>query len=200
MRLVVNISVLLLPFWVAASAWPGIVVPWGGGVWGASINESTTPSARNTHESDASCKDAHAVLRQYLQEQKTDRRDFKIQGWRWHTMSLIREAERLERALRRRIPNTSFVKGDYQTVVDYIVDFNMRGLHKIQDNLFFPWIREQISALAPKSVSVAFGVVMNQLESQRNDLELLGKELVCGTNSHRKICLRCDLFLKYLSP
>jgi len=60
--------------------------------------------------------------------------DFHIQGWRWHTKSLARDAGRLHKlALKTDIETAKTLK----EASDYVVGFNMVGLHRIEGNLFF---------------------------------------------------------------
>eukprot|EP00977_Amphora_coffeiformis_P019920 scaffold7626_cov159-Amphora_coffeaeformis.AAC.4 len=185
-RLPKKLLILVLAWWTVAAALPRAQ-------WGVAASSSSSSSSSSA-TSDGSCtddeKDPENVLRQFIQQHKPDCRiNFKIQGWRWHTMSLIREASRLASALSSWSSSSSSsseqqattAKVDFQTVADYVVQFNMRGLHRIQDDLFFPWVRQEIQTrcLDP-AVAAAFSAVMTQLERQQTELERLGKQLVSG--------------------
>lgn len=156
-------------------------------------------------------KSSRGVHRQKEEEQY----EFYIHGWRWHTMSLIREASRLSKtsqklmALAATDNNASVVVNkeddwiaDFIKAADYVVNFNMRGLHKIEKTLFFPWTRQriisQLTALSDaaaiashhqqqqqqhslqqhQDVATAFGIIMNHLESERATVEQLGVQVV----------------------
>lgn len=122
-----------------------------------------------------SCDTPHAVLESFLQQQQQqpDAGRFKIQGWRWHTMSLIRESTRLAAALQTKRPLSLL-----QTAVDHVVDFNLQGLDRIQTAVFFPWVRQQIAQRAEPSVATAFQTVMDELEAQAATALVLGQKLV----------------------
>ena len=62
--------------------------------------------------------------------------DFLIRGWRWHTLSLLHETQRLQCACPR------LQQGDLQTATQYVVDFNLHGLGEIETNVLDPWLLE----------------------------------------------------------
>ena len=206
-----KLLILVLALWTVAAALPRA----GWGVTASSSTSSTTldeESSCSKQDEESSCskqeKDPEAVLRRFIQQHKPDCRvNFKIQGWRWHTMSLIREASRFASALswwslvspssekqqqhhkQTIVTKTTTIptKEDFQAVADYVVQFNMRGLHRIQDDLFFPWVRKEIQTrcLEP-AVAAAFSAVMTQLERQQLEMEQLGKQLVSGGGCARR--------------
>jgi hypothetical protein len=102
---------------------------------------------------------------------RVDSGQFHVQGWRWHTMSLVREADRL-----RRLAESSPEDLPALTqAVDYVVDFNMKGLHKIEKDLFFPWVRKKVQ---DSTVGGAFLILMDRLESERRAIQELGAAMV----------------------
>lgn len=111
-------------------------------------------------------------------------RDFHIQGWKWHTMSLVRESTRLNRAAAlwgAELWDTTAL----HTVCEHVVNFNMRGLQNIESQTFFPWVRQRLTkALQGQEHSTttnilsAFQSVMNELESSQKNLRKLGNELL----------------------
>jgi len=157
---------------------------------------------------DNNLESAEETIRRYLnstssrQRQDNDdvdvQHEFHIQGWRWHTMSLAREAGRLQKLARKLqqdselagiavVPETDLAA--LKKATDYVVDFNMKGLHKIEKNLFFPWVRQKVATSLMKGslaaggddeydVPAAFEVVMDRLDSDRCNIEKLGKSLV----------------------
>jgi hypothetical protein len=75
---------------------------------------------------------------------------FYIQGWRWHTLSLIRDSDRLQK-----FANSLIQKGGQQNksqeklqslnqAVDHVIDFNLKGLQRIENDIFFPWLRQKL--------------------------------------------------------
>ena len=150
---------LLITFWLALSA--------------ALPPNRWIAAASHTHSQptvDASCQ-AYDILHDFIQENRISKNDFKVQGWRWHTLSLIREARRLAKAA----TNTSL---DLTQAIEYVVGFNMQGLHKIQDELFFPWVRQQIQQRAAPHIAQAFATVIDELEAQEQECRRLGKLLL----------------------
>ncbi len=129
------------------------------------------------------------VIRSYLDSNggtdATGRRGaFHIQGWRWHTQSLVRETDRLHRlASRTNVDSAAKLK----EASDYVVGFNLRGLHKIEAGLFFPWMREKLTSSAPRGeLRAAFASVMDQLEDDRRMVEELGDSI------SRNLAVACD--------
>lgn len=113
---------------------------------------------------------------------------FHIHGWRWHTMSLVREVGRL-----KKLAGRAFSKGDSSSLgapleqaVDYVVGFNLKGLHKIEADLFFPWMRKKLTSVESSNLSNAFATMMDQLESDRKMVAKLGESIVSWS-------FRCDL-------
>lgn len=123
--------------------------------------------------------------------------EFHIHGWKWHTMSLIHEARRLNRmatALHDRhqqyLEEREEDESDktealaLRTVADYTIDFNMRGLHRIENDVFFPVLRQRTSSAATISerdkvaVTAAISTVLDQLDKDRKGVEALGSSLV----------------------
>jgi len=130
---------------------------------------------------------AEANIQRYLEECGDENPgEFYIQGWRWHTMSLAREASRLQR-LAQKIQIRSATPTETEALrkaADYVVDFNMRGLHKIERDIFFPWVRKKVgseSSLNGSGVPSAFETLMDCLDSDRRNIEGLGKSLVSSS-------------------
>ena len=107
-------------------------------------------------------------------------------------MSLIREASQLQK-LASRLQHADTKDQDLldalKTAADYVVDFNMKGLHKIERDLFFPWVRKQAAAKFRQDADdtstsndaamlTAVQVLMDRLDHDRRNIEALGKALV----------------------
>lgn len=131
---------------------------------------------------------AEERISRYLEESKENGGKFHVQGWRWHTMSLVREAGRLQKlALRMQASCPVEDLPALRMAADYVVGFNMKGLHKIEKDLFFPWVRGKFNAIGESDVVKAFSVVMDQLESDRKTIELMGTSLVSFVVGQDKI-------------
>lgn len=111
---------------------------------------------------------------------------FHIQGWRWHTKSLVRDAGRLHRlALKSDVHNVEILKD----ASDYVVGFNLSGLHKIEVPLFFPWMREKLTCgpqVNKPELSAAFSSAMDALEQDRRKVAQLGDSI------SKNMLLACD--------
>ena len=151
--------------------------------WNTKSNTSSQKNEErlNHNGSCLSRAEAHAQLQAFLQERENETPSlFHIQGWRWHTMSLAREAERLHQLTVRRCNDTSAVT----RAVNYVVGFNMKALHRIEKELFFPWVRQQVQTKNP-AVGSALMVVMDQLEELRTSVAKLGSQLVIACQVYR---------------
>jgi hypothetical protein len=124
---------------------------------------------------------SEGLITQFLSEKDgTSLDDFHVHGWRWHTMSLVREAGRL-RNLAQRSTTTTETMANFEPLkqaTDYVIGFNLKGLHKIEADLFFPWMREKLTSVDKQDLSDAFATVMDQLESDRQKVEQLGDSIV----------------------
>lgn len=134
----------------------------------------------------ASCKDpllvrggdsaSESMISDFLSQKDIKLENFHVHGWRWHTMSLVREAGRLKTLAERSAAKDGCPP--IKQAVDYVVGFNMKGLHKIEADLFFPWMRKKLTAVDQKDLAQAFGSVMSQLESDRKKVAQLGESIV----------------------
>jgi len=107
-------------------------------------------------------------------------KNFYIQGWRWHTKSLFRDAGRLHKLATK----TDLVGVEtLRDASDFVVGFNLIGLHKIEASLFFPWMREKLTS--QKDLQGAFSAAMDDLESDRRTVASLGEQI---SNSVRVAC------------
>jgi hypothetical protein len=127
--------------------------------------------------------DAETTIQRYLASTNVaSARAFHVQGWRWHTMSLIREARRLHHLAVQLQDNCHVQNIDafasLQIVAEYTVGFNMKGLHRVEKDLFFPWVRTKTKSIQEKDVVRAFDDVLDQLEKDRQRNEMLGASLV----------------------
>lgn len=128
---------------------------------------------------------AQEQINRYLETEEGAKGDFYIQGWRWHTLSLAREARRLQKVAEKMYSASGSGSQSepldlesIKSAADYIVGFNMKGLHKIERDLFFPWARKKVEDLNQPAIGQAFGALMDHLEGERQLIADLGNDLV----------------------
>ena len=145
--------------------------------------------------------DDEATIRRFLQDpnNKISLDQFHVHGWRWHTMSLVREAKRLEKMADRYHDDNVNNLGEkccnsLKQATEYVVGFNLKGLHKIEADLFFPWMRNKLTTTSmiqaaattttttTTDLAIAFGSIMDHLESDRQKVAKLGESIV---SSHK---------------
>jgi len=153
-----------------------------------------------------------SVIKQFLTKSSQDgqNNEFLIQGWRWHCMSLIRDADRLERLAEQLSKNT--VDGDsgleaLVSAADYVVNFNMAGLYRIESTMFVKWLRKNLCNLdadafsdstSADATSTAFGNVIDKIDTQRVDCEKIGKELYEKANAASSSSITTEQRQRYL--
>lgn len=114
------------------------------------------------------------TLSNYLRNVDPNR--FHVHGWRWHTLSLARESARLQR-----LASTTSAFEQLQVAVDYCIGFNMKGLHRVERELFFPWVIQKIqSSVTEPEIAEALVACMKELERDRQMTEQLGASIVSG--------------------
>ena len=123
---------------------------------------------------------------------------FHIQGWRWHFMSLSRDAQRLRRLANHLLSNDG--SGDdydidgfnaLQEASNYVINFNMAGLYRIQSNMFLKFIREHLCDEDSirefienddndvlDETTGAFNRLVDIIDAYRIQSERIGRELV----------------------
>eukprot|EP00984_Skeletonema_dohrnii_P000637 scaffold195_cov118-Skeletonema_dohrnii-CCMP3373.AAC.9 len=147
-----------------------------------------------------------SVIKQFLTASSTD--GFLIQGWRWHCMSLIRDADRLERLAAHLSSNKVSDESGLEALVsaaDYVVNFNMAGLYRIESTMFVKWLRKNLcnaDAFSDSSnaaaMASAFGKVIDKIDKQRVDCEKLGKELYEYASASSSSSITTDQRQRYL--
>lgn len=110
-------------------------------------------------------------------------RQFLINGWRWHTSSALRDLQRytavlehVENGYSSHAENTSN-KSDgitnYKDRVDacykFVCGYNLKGLMKIESELFFPWLKEM---LPPAAIPL-----MSELTQEQSDAKILSSQI-----------------------
>lgn len=127
---------------------------------------------------------AEEIVEKYLAEDReaASKDRFHVQGWRWHTLSLVRDARRLENLAIRKL--SAGAVGENETpglekAATHVVDFNMAGLHRIENDLFFPWMREKLcSDDAQDHVRNAFKEILDRFDEDRRHVAKLGQAVM----------------------
>jgi hypothetical protein len=151
-------------------------------------------------------------LNHTVNQQSSDNRpNFLIQGWRWHTLSLIRDLDRLRlfsESISSDISTESIREEDmkqFKSASDFVIDFNMGALYRIEEKTFFPWLQKKV--LAPcmsrnipdaesvKEFQQAFGVILEYLAQERNKIKYLGQTLVSWNPVIINLMFRASLAL-----
>uniref|UniRef100_A0A6U2S798 RxLR effector candidate protein n=2 Tax=Leptocylindrus danicus TaxID=163516 RepID=A0A6U2S798_9STRA len=172
----------------SSSFWPSLVA-----------GSTTVPNTKHADDDVCTTESAaspDALIERFLRDNRnhddtsgghddnsTTPKKFHVQGWRWHTLSLVRDAGRLQRLALRKISTTTVPTGsdaveddsgdsDLDMAAEHVIDFNMKGLHAVEDELFFPWLRsilvdEKSGVVHAANVRNAFGAVLDSIETER---------------------------------
>lgn len=134
--------------------------------------DATTTDSTTLVEVRGGDSEAEATLRRTLQDASTSGK-FRVQGWRWHTMSVIREAERLQK-LAQQTDDVDRMK----KAADYVVNFNLKALHRVEA-MFFPKMRLWMSdsKTANAETIEAFDKVVANLEEDQKKMAALGRSI-----------------------
>jgi len=165
-----------------------------------SLSELNQPE-RNKNET------TEAILTQFLGSHKSKNlknHKFHIHGWRWHTLSLLRDTNRLEKLALKLLQSTSSLSSPSKvddendtmsttsaidSAASHVIDFNMQGLHSIENDVFFPWLRNRLhdrqSVDVIKNTETNHGKVddaliyiLNDIDKERDYVAKLGKAVV----------------------
>lgn len=162
----------------------------------ANTNASVCP---NRSVGTASLHQATGVVSNWLSlttkpQSSVHRPKFLVHGWRWHTLSLIRDLKRLRlfsEEISANILNKRISEEDIrqlESASEFVINFNMKALHRIEEKTFFPWLQKKF--LAPsmklsvpdapndKEFQQAFEVILAHLDQERNKMHKMGISLV----------------------
>jgi len=130
---------------------------------------------------------AEETLRRHIAESSTNSGRFHVQGWRWHTMSVMREAERLQKLAQHMEQQDNADVSRLAKAADYVVDFNLKALHRVEA-MFFPKTRQWMkdSTTAQPEIVQAFDEVVANLEVDRKRMAELGKKITHSISSSSK--------------
>lgn len=137
-------------------------------------NNKNCNTIADDSKGDALSRDqAQEQVLQFLQDNHDTSAVFHIHGWKWHTMSLAHEADRLHQLASAASQDSARTA----RVADHVVNFNMKALHKIETDLFFPWMKQQMNSKNP-ALESAVHVLLHQLDQVRQSVQTAGSQLV----------------------
>ncbi len=120
-------------------------------------------------------------------------RVFLINGWRWHTMSVVRDLRRLSSVanqIRKQLKSIIHIdksiessSANYDKLIgsySFVYKFNWCALMQVERELFFPWLRSML----PNSMD-AYIESMSSLHAKVHNLgDALGQECMLLKSSH----------------
>ena len=154
-------------------------------------------SKYNSREAEVFISDIERILT--LGTVPLNDRQFLINGWRWHTASALRDLERYSIVIRKIEATCDMDKLDEEnsqvsiknrvvSCYNYVCDYNLKALMKIESELFFPWLQRLLpSASRPlmseiieeqaeaKEISKEIGQLCKSLSGDKDDIFLIKK-------------------------
>lgn len=118
-------------------------------------------------------------------------RQFLINGWRWHTASSLRDLHRYFLLIdqieieydAKKINNKIIKKNIHEDIkkrlincYDYVCDYNLKALLKIETELFFPWLQ--------KLLPISSNPLMSEIIQESTDVKLLSQQIGELLNIH----------------
>lgn len=143
-------------------------------------SNTVSKSCLQQHESSASLHNreaAEACILSYLKEQGSSTKAFHVQGWRWHTLSLARDARRLGN-LAASLNATMTGNESLQKAAYHVIGFNMKALHRVENKIFFPWLKEQLTSVDNPELADAFAAVLNDVVEEQRSVSKIGEQVV----------------------
>jgi hypothetical protein len=128
-----------------------------------------------SHATDSTCpSEDELIALAYLREHTSQKVPFRIHGWRWHTMSVLRELNILYKAW-------TLGSTEYEGIVaavHHTIGFNLKGLHRVETTLFFPFLSSKFDTISDSVVRKAFQQILFSVEQNQQSLLQHGKQLV----------------------
>lgn len=135
-----------------------------------------TPSEYNSKEAEIFSNDIKNILS--LGPIPVKERQFLINGWRWHTISALRDLQRYSAVIEKIEAqyDMSILKNtreDFKTRINlcynYVCDYNLKALMKIETDLFFPWLQR---LLPSQSKSLMIEVIQEQADVRAKSIQI----------------------------
>jgi hypothetical protein len=118
-------------------------------------------------------------------------RRFLVHGWRWHSLSFVRDADRLGalaiqqlreldgRSAADASTGSSSIDDDaLDRATAHVIDFSLAGLDRIENELFFPWLREKLcgaGSSVPSDMVGDFDKLITGIAEERDGLSKLAR-------------------------
>ena len=118
-----------------------------------STSSTTSSTTTTTHDSSSSPPTPIPTIQQHLasltQDGTISPDDFHVHGWRWHSLAFVRDAKRLERLALQllQLGDDALCQDDGVTLsraAEHVIDFNLAGLTNVENDVWFPWLRERL--------------------------------------------------------
>jgi len=138
---------------------------------GGSILTVTETPVNEEVGSECDITEAEAIISRFLSDEENNR-DFHVQGWRWHTLSLVRV---LSQATESGFAINSM---PLEKASRHVIDFNMGGLNRIENNLLFPWLRNKLCSHGEDGLNNAFSQILNKIDKDRSRANKLALAVV----------------------
>eukprot|EP00559_Dactyliosolen_fragilissimus_P006800 CAMPEP_0184871572 /NCGR_PEP_ID=MMETSP0580-20130426/40796_1 /TAXON_ID=1118495 /ORGANISM="Dactyliosolen fragilissimus" /LENGTH=261 /DNA_ID=CAMNT_0027374249 /DNA_START=473 /DNA_END=1259 /DNA_ORIENTATION=+ len=145
-------------------------------------------------------------------EQNNNDHGFHIHGWKWHTLSLVRDCNRLHQLAKTinesigrhgsKDDVSSFSQASYfpaplEKAIYHVIDFNMAALTNIEDKLFFPWLINKLcdeNDSMDESIKNSFRYVFKQMDRLRMEAKKSRKVIAkLATTSQSSFTYQEDL-------
>lgn len=175
---------------------------------GIVLTDTETPVNEEV-DSECDISEAEAIISRFLSDDESNR-DFHVQGWRWHTLSLVRDTSRLEK-LAMRVLSQATESGfainsmPLEKASRHVIDFNMGGLNRIENNLLFPWLRNKLCSHGEDRLKNAFSQILNKIDKDRSRASKLAlavkdqAKLASSPKRERSQCIQATKNLALLS-
>ena len=108
-----------------------------------------------------------------------------MHGWRWHSLAFVRDAKRLERlALQLLKLGDDLCEEDGSTLnraAEHVIDFNLAGLTNVENDVWFPWLRERLCNNGESIQIIAdthqkqLGQILDSVVNERNHINRLAR-------------------------
>ena len=124
---------------------------------------------------------ASTYLLQQQQESKSGSGTYHLHGWRWHSMSVLRELRLLQKLMQadeaepQQPPPPRACLSD---LTQHIIGFNMKGLHQVETNLFFPWLKIRFDLIPDEKGRTAFQRILVTVLQYQQQLIQQGQLMV----------------------
>lgn len=123
------------------------------------------------------------LQREQQRESKAGFGTYHLHGWRWHSMSVLRELRLLQTLLQageaepqQPLPTRACVSD----LAQHIIGFNMKGLHRVESNLFFPWLKVRFDRILDETGRTAFQRILVTVVQYQQHLIQQGQLMVRG--------------------